>query len=49
MHWAPNIITDTEGKAQGEFYNGDNIGDMLIIVEGIAKTESWAIMKLLIL
>ena len=35
MYWAPNVITDIEGNAQVEFYNDDNIGDMLVIVEGI--------------
>ena len=35
MHWTPNITTDLEGKAQVEFYNSDDTGDMLVIVEGI--------------
>ncbi len=35
VHWSPNIKTDIEGKAMVEYYNDDNIGDMLVIVEGI--------------
>lgn len=37
VHWAPNITTNRKGKAQVEFYNGDNVGDMLVVVEGITE------------
>jgi uncharacterized protein YfaS (alpha-2-macroglobulin family) len=37
VYWVPNIDTDAEGNAQVEFYNGDLIGEKLIIVEGITK------------
>jgi len=37
LHWAPNVKTDENGEAEVEFYNADNIGDMLVIVEGITK------------
>jgi hypothetical protein len=37
IHWNPNVTTDSNGDAQIEFYNGDNIGEILIIVEGITK------------
>lgn len=37
VHWEPNVTTDLEGNAQVEFYNDDNTGDMLVIVEGITS------------
>ncbi|WP_308991841.1 hypothetical protein QLS71_006495 [Mariniflexile litorale] len=37
VYWNPNIITDIEGKAQIDFYNADNTGDMLVVVEGITE------------
>jgi hypothetical protein len=35
VHWQPIIQTDKSGLGQIEFYNGDNTGDMLVIVEAI--------------
>ncbi len=35
VYWSPSVQTDSSGKAQIEFYNGDNIGDMQVIVEAI--------------
>ncbi len=37
IYWNPNVETDSEGNAKVEFYNPDNIGDMLVIVEGITN------------
>ncbi|MBP0902798.1 hypothetical protein ACFSKN_07240 [Mariniflexile gromovii] len=37
VHWSPNVDTDEEGHAKVEFYNADNIGDMLVIIEGITN------------
>ena len=33
IHWEPNISFDKNGKAQVEFYNADNLGKMLVVVE----------------
>ncbi len=35
VYWSPSVQTDSSGKAQIEFYNGDNIGDIQVIVEAI--------------
>ncbi len=35
VYWNPSITTDASGKAKVEFYNGDDIGEMLVIIEGI--------------
>ncbi len=37
VYWQPNLQTDSNGKAKVEFYNADDTGDMLVIVEGITK------------
>ncbi|WP_372754833.1 hypothetical protein [Mariniflexile sp.] len=37
VHWLPNFNTDENGEAKVEFYNADNIGDMLVIIEGITN------------
>ncbi|MBP0902800.1 hypothetical protein ACFSKN_07250 [Mariniflexile gromovii] len=37
VHWSPNFNTDENGEAKVEFYNADNIGDMLVIIEGITN------------
>jgi hypothetical protein len=34
IHWAPNIITDKEGKATVSFYTSDHSGNYTITVEG---------------
>ncbi len=35
IYWAPNIITDKEGKATINFYAADNSGSYTIIMEGV--------------
>ncbi|MDO7172215.1 hypothetical protein [Mariniflexile sp. AS56] len=37
VHWSPNINTDENGEAKVEFYNADNMGEMLVIIEGITN------------
>lgn len=37
LHWSPNIVTDLEGNAKVDYYNDDNIGEMLVIIEGITS------------
>jgi hypothetical protein len=37
IHWAPNVNTDENGEAKIEFYNADNTGEMLVVVEGITQ------------
>ena len=34
IHWAPKVFND-KGTAKIEFYNADNLGDMLVVVEAI--------------
>ncbi len=36
VHWDPIITTDSSGKAFASFYNADNLGDMLVVVEAIS-------------
>ena len=36
VHWAPNLRTDSLGKASVSFYNADNIGEMKVVVEAIS-------------
>lgn len=36
IHWAPNIVTDNQGKATVKFFNGDISGEVLVICEGIS-------------
>lgn len=35
IHWKPLALTDVSGNAKVEFYNGDNTGDMLVVIEAI--------------
>ncbi|TYA74063.1 hypothetical protein [Seonamhaeicola marinus] len=37
IHWNPEVKANSKGKAEVEFFNSDDIGDMLVIVEGITK------------
>lgn len=37
IHWAPVIETDSLGNASITFYNADNGGDMMVIVEAISE------------
>lgn len=36
IHWKPLAQTNEEGNAKLEFYNGDNTGDMLVVIEAIS-------------
>jgi hypothetical protein len=36
IHWKPLALTDKRGLGQIEFYNGDNTGDMLVVIEAIS-------------
>ncbi len=36
VHWAPNLRTDSIGKASASFYNADNTGEMKVVVEAIS-------------
>jgi hypothetical protein len=36
VHWAPSVTVDANGNAKVAYYNDDNIGDILVIVEAIA-------------
>ena len=35
LHWAPDVVTDEQGKHQLEFYTSDVPGNYVIIAEGI--------------
>ena len=37
LHWQPLLATDSLGTATTSFYNADNVGGMVIVVEGISK------------
>ena len=37
IHWAPVVETDSLGKASVSFYNADNGGEMMVIVEAISE------------
>lgn len=36
VHWEPNLVVDTLGNVTTTFYNADNTGEMLIVVEAIS-------------
>ena len=36
VHWEPELITDSEGKTSLSFYNADNTGDMVVVVEAVS-------------
>jgi hypothetical protein len=38
IHWQPQIVTDSLGKAQTSFYNADNLGKIQIVVEAISES-----------
>ncbi|MBE9465297.1 hypothetical protein IEE83_25740 [Dyadobacter sp. UP-52] len=38
LHWAPDIDTDVQGKAQLSFYTSDQPGRYRVIIQGITKT-----------
>jgi glucose-6-phosphate isomerase len=37
IHWQPQIVTDSLGKAQTSFYNADNLDKVQIVVEAISE------------
>jgi hypothetical protein len=37
VHWQPQLITDSSGKAKTSFYNADNLGEMQVVVEAISE------------
>jgi hypothetical protein len=37
IHWEPILKTDSLGNASASFYNADNIGKMMVIVEAISE------------
>jgi len=36
LHWEPRLRTDNTGKAFATFYNADNLGEMMVVVEAIS-------------
>lgn len=36
IYWSPNVVTDSQGKAQVSFYNNSTCEDMYISVEGLS-------------
>jgi hypothetical protein len=38
LHWQPLLATDSLGTATTSFYNADNVGDMVIVVEAFSQT-----------
>ncbi len=36
IHWKPSLQTDKRGLHEVEFFNGDNTGDMLVVIEAIS-------------
>lgn len=37
VYWNASLQTDTDGKAMVEFYNPDDVGDMLVVIEAISE------------
>ncbi|MFB9054152.1 hypothetical protein ACFFVB_13770 [Formosa undariae] len=37
VHWEPIVKTDNDGKASTSFYNADNEGEMMIVVEAVSE------------
>lgn len=37
IHWEPELRTDSLGQASASFYNADNIGKMVMVLEAITK------------
>ncbi|KDN56197.1 MG2 domain-containing protein [Flavobacterium seoulense] len=38
IHWQPIVVTDDSGKATASFYNTDNKGEVMVVVEAISDT-----------
>lgn len=37
LHWAPDVTTDTNGKAQIQFYTSDQVGNYKVVIQGITN------------
>jgi len=37
LHWAPDVLTDKEGKSQLSFYTSDQTGRYKVVIQGITK------------
>ncbi len=37
VHWEPQVVVDSLGKHTTSFYNTDNVGEMLVVVEAISE------------
>jgi hypothetical protein len=37
VHWQPNLLTDSLGKVSATYFNADNLGKMLVVVEAISE------------
>ncbi len=35
VYWNPNVLTDKDGKAAFEYFNGDTKGTYRVVIEGI--------------
>ena len=40
LHWEPDLLTDASGKTSTSFFNGDNVGDMMVVVEAVSGDGS---------
>ncbi len=40
LHWEPELLTNASGKTSTSFFNGDNVGEMLIVVEAVSGDGS---------
>ncbi len=38
IHWESKVLVDGSGMASSTFYNADNVGEMLVVVEAISDT-----------
>ncbi|MCE6988362.1 hypothetical protein [Dyadobacter sp. CY323] len=38
LHWAPNVVTDKNGKATVEFYTSDQTGQYEVVIQGVTPT-----------
>ncbi len=36
IHWEPDLQTNATGKITRSFYNGDNVGKMLVVIEAVS-------------
>ncbi|MEQ8878905.1 MAG: hypothetical protein RLQ12_04690 [Cyclobacteriaceae bacterium] len=40
LHWEPELLTNASGKTSTSFFNGDNVGEMMIVVEAVSGDGS---------